>query len=38
MAEALETRSIELVENSNDLLAIVAHELRNADRGDSWLG
>ena len=28
MAEALETRSIELVENSNDLLAIVSHELR----------
>lgn len=28
MTEALETRSIELVENSNDLLAIVAHELR----------
>jgi len=28
MAEGLETRSIELVENSNDLLAIVSHELR----------
>jgi signal transduction histidine kinase len=28
MAEALETRSIELVENGNDLLAIVSHELR----------
>jgi len=28
MAEALETRSFELVENSNDLLAIVSHELR----------
>ena len=28
MAEAVETGSIELVENSNDLLAIVSHELR----------